>query len=587
MLRGHVALFFSANNGREPAYIYLTALSTALFGRTVFAVRLAAALTGTLTTWITYKLAAAWFSQRVGLLAAWLWAITLWPIHLSRIGLRPILLVPLLAATLWIGTLAYRQRRRRWWIIAGLLYGLSFYTYLPVRFTPLLFLLLLLYLMLRQRGKDWRQALWPGLGWFTITTALVTAPLVWLALQNPALVLGRIGQVSILDPAINGGDLWGTLWRHTWQGLGMCCWRGDVILRHNPAGRPVFDWLMSVPFLGGVAWCARHWRRPTAAALLLWSGVMLGPTILAEDTPHFLRAVGVLPAFLFFPALGLNQLAAWPRLRYTLIPLLLLGSLALTIRDYAAYTRQPDTAYLFESGARDLAEQINADHHSQVIYLEKRFADNWPSIRFLVNPEQPVVAFDATIPPPPIIAGSAGLYIWPYQSLDFLRQTLPPPALISAETGSLGRGDLEPEPYPLFVHFQREPIPPRAALTRFGDNIHLEQVEVAQTDPLHLAVTLTWSTDAPITETLVAFVHVSDDGFLIGQDDQQPAQGYWPTTWWQPDLLVRDQHLITLDEAYDPARHPVIVGLYSADTLIRLPVFTPNGAPIGDTWQIK
>lgn len=136
MLRGHVALFFSANNGREPAYIYLTALSTALFGRTVFAVRLAAALTGTLTTWITYKLAAAWFSQRVGLLAAWLWAITLWPIHLSRIGLRPILLVPLLAATLWIGTLAYRQRRRRWWIIAGLLYGLSFYTYLPVRFTP-------------------------------------------------------------------------------------------------------------------------------------------------------------------------------------------------------------------------------------------------------------------------------------------------------------------------------------------------------------------------------------------------------------------------------------------------------------------
>ena len=66
VLQGRHALFFSANNGREPAYIYLTALSVALFGRTVLAVRLAAAVAGTLTTWITYRLAATWFNQRVG-----------------------------------------------------------------------------------------------------------------------------------------------------------------------------------------------------------------------------------------------------------------------------------------------------------------------------------------------------------------------------------------------------------------------------------------------------------------------------------------------------------------------------------------
>lgn len=72
VLQGDHALFFAANNGREPAYIYLTALAVALFGRTVFAVRLAAALAGTLTTLFTFLLARNWFGVRCGLLAAWL-----------------------------------------------------------------------------------------------------------------------------------------------------------------------------------------------------------------------------------------------------------------------------------------------------------------------------------------------------------------------------------------------------------------------------------------------------------------------------------------------------------------------------------
>ncbi|MCA9970289.1 MAG: glycosyltransferase family 39 protein, partial [Anaerolineales bacterium] len=104
VLDGQHALFFPANNGREPGYIYATAAAVAVFGRTALAVRLAAAVAGTLTTLATYGLAAEWFGRRVGLLAAALWAVTLWPVHLSRIGLRPILLAPLLALAFWLGT---------------------------------------------------------------------------------------------------------------------------------------------------------------------------------------------------------------------------------------------------------------------------------------------------------------------------------------------------------------------------------------------------------------------------------------------------------------------------------------------------
>ena len=53
--QGQTPLYFEANNGREPAYIYLAAASIGIVGQTPLAVRLAAAVIGTLTTWFTFK----------------------------------------------------------------------------------------------------------------------------------------------------------------------------------------------------------------------------------------------------------------------------------------------------------------------------------------------------------------------------------------------------------------------------------------------------------------------------------------------------------------------------------------------------
>ena len=99
VLRGEHALFFPANNGREPLYIYLVAGAIALVGQTTFALRLPAATIGALATLPTFLLGRAWFGRVAGLLAAFLWAATFWPVHLGRIGLRAGLLAPLLAMT--------------------------------------------------------------------------------------------------------------------------------------------------------------------------------------------------------------------------------------------------------------------------------------------------------------------------------------------------------------------------------------------------------------------------------------------------------------------------------------------------------
>lgn len=589
VLEGRHALFFPANNGREPAYIYLTALSIAIFGRSALALRLAAAVVGTLTTWLIYQLASTWFERHTGLLAAWVWAVTLWPVHLSRIGLRVVLLAPMLALTFWLGTLAYRRQERWLWLLAGMSYGAAFYTYLAVRFTPLLFLLFLVYLAWRGRLR----AIWPGVLWFIAGAAVVLAPLAILAWQHPQLLLGRSGQVSILNPVVNDGDLWGALWRHAGRGLGLFLWHGDTILRHNPAGRPVFDVFMALPFLAGLGWCLWRWRQPAAALLLLWTAVMLGPTILAEDTPHFLRAAGLLPAVAILPAIGLTQLWAWPRLpprlRRPLVVALALATLLITVIDYARYVRQPDVAFLFQAAATDMARQINAETAETTVFLDERFwNERFAAIPFLVNAAA-VTRFRPETGLPLQPTPPAAVYVWPYGPLDFVPQALTPPALVSAETGSLARDDLEAIPYPLYVRYAWRPAPAGwGELANFDNQIQLRQAEVTRLDEATLQVDLYWTAATAMLQVeLVAFVHVVGPDGLVGQHDALPAGGRWPHQWWQTNLIVQDRHVISLPEPYDAARHRIDVGLYDARTQVRLPVLAQDGKLIGYTWQLR
>jgi 4-amino-4-deoxy-L-arabinose transferase-like glycosyltransferase len=595
--QGQSPFYFEANNGREPAYVYLTSLSIALLGNTALAVRVMAAVVGTLTTWFTYKLAETWFGRRTGLLSAALWAITIWPIHLSRIGLRPILLPPLLALVLWLGTLAYRRSRNgrsaTWlWLLSGFIYGASYYTYLAVRFTPVLLALLAVYLVLTRRHK----ALWPGAALFAGGAVLALAPLIHLSLAQPDLLFGRLGQVSILDPGINGGDLPGALWRQIWRSLGLFFVAGDDIIRHNPPGRPLFDPLMAVPFVAGLAWAAVNWRKATAAALLLWVGVMLAPTILAEDAPHFLRGVGVLPGALMFPAIGLSLLWSWRRLPRALarglVIGLLLASAALGVNGYfRVYARQPETGYWFEAAARDLANDINQQAPESAVYVDRRFWEGWPSIPYLTDQERLLTLYRPGELAADQIRPPAVIYAWPYEHLDETARSLAAPALVSASTGSLAQGDLEPEPYPLYVRYESRDtttltkVSDESSLANFDNSIQLRGAEISPLADGRLQVDLYWSlVSEGMDRQVVAFVHViGSDGF-IGQSDSVPGDGNWPVPWWRKGLIVADSRLLALDVPYEEEEHQVLIGLYDAITRENLPVLDQDGLPEREAW---
>lgn len=593
VLEGQHALFFSNNNGREPAYIYLTAAAIALVGRSVLAIRLAAAVVGSLTVIPVYLLGQEWFGRRAGLLAAWLWAVTLWSVHLSRIGLRALLLPALLALAFWLGTRAYRNGRLAFWLAAGLVYGAAFYTYLAVRFTPLLLAALLLYLLWQGRGRR----LWPGVVWFVAGTAVALLPFALLLLQAPELIVGRSGQVSILNPEINGGDLWGTLARQIGLALGLFLWQGDTILRHNPAGRPLFDIFLAIPFLIGLIWCMRHWRRPAAAFTLLWVAIMLGPTILAEDTPHFLRAVGILPAALFLPAVGLDWLWRVPlpgpppkgegvgslplrgRVRVGAIAALALlaGSFLLTLRDYAVYNRQPEVAYLFEAAVVEMADRIQNEAGETAVFLdEERYWQKHPALRFLI-PEERVQLFRPETGLP-ALSPPAAVYAWPYEGLTAVRAAISPPALVTVEWGGLARGDLERDAYPLYLRYGLEPRPDWSPLAEFGAALTLYHAAVTPLDNGDWLVEAYWEGETAVSPDWTPFAHVVGPDGLLAQSDSPPAAADWPGTavwpadWWEPGLLLRDRRILAAPPGGFPTDAQLHLGWYDRASQSRLPV---------------
>ncbi len=496
-----------------------------------------------------------------------------------------------MSLTLWLATEAYRVRwkakQNNWlWLLAGAVYGLSFYTYLPIRFTPLIFILFLIYLFLTGRQKP----LWPGLTFAALGTIITLFPLLLTAWQQPELVLGRPGQVSIFNQAINEGSPLGALAKNTLAALGMFVVKGDTIVRHNPPGRPVFDLFLLVPFLIGFVWCIRHWRRPPAMALLLWIVVMLGPTIFAEDAPHFLRSVGVLPAVLILPALGLSEIWTWSklpsRLGLALVVLLTAASFFVTVNDYfIKYGLNPTTGYWFEAAARDLTENLNRE--SGMVLIDQRYFEGWPSVSYLLDED-----IDAeTYHPQDLVKGQinppVSVYSWPHKYRVEVTQAVAEPALISSENGSLAQGDLDPAPYVLFIHDRVAKPDNYPVLANFDNGIQLRDVQSTLIDDKLIKVNLLWSTEINLDQPLVAFVHVIENGELIGQSDDQPGQGTWPTYLWRPGLIINDQHFIELSEEFDKKQHQIHVGMYDANTQDRIMVLDTGGNPVSDAWLIK
>ncbi|MFO7696033.1 MAG: hypothetical protein R6X16_02610, partial [Anaerolineae bacterium] len=514
------------------------------------------------------------------------------------------LVASLALAALWR---AQRLRSTKWAAIGGALLGLCLYTYLAARAIPIAIGLVLLWCWMDRttRHDTWWQ------GWaIALGVALVIGGPLLAYLVRSGSLLSRSDQVSILNPAINAGDLPGALARNTWRTLRSLAYGGDFIPRHNSPWRPIFTPAVAIAAYAGLAITVWRTRRESSARLvMLWLVVMALPTILAEGAPHFLRGVGVLPALMLLPGVALDALLTRIRGRWQLAVLtaamLAVGWAAWD--DWGAYRTHlasPAVYYEFETGATELAADVNRHLGSgwqgsdlvveqretppgREAWIARRLWDQFPAIRYLVADPDRVRLIEEGEPAPTSASEAVLAIVWPFVDHSRLWATLPSGWQWEVTPGAWEQGDLDPEPRQLYLTLRGEPGGAWADAegARFDDGLTLLDLAGVVGDKdggTRLELALRWRADRQPEAEYSAFAHVLCAGGPAGQSDGPPAGEWFSTAKWRSGDIVLDRRAVGLSAPWDPDTCTIQVGLYRWQDGVRLALSDPGGYRVQD-----
>lgn len=77
------------------------------------------------------------------------------------------------------------------------------------------------------------------------------------------------------------------------------------------------------------------------------------------------------------------------------------------------------------------------------------------------------------------------------------------------------------------------------------------------------------------------FVHLIDgNGQLVAQHDGSPVNGAYPFVVWQPGMIVKDEHVLPLDEDLTTGPYRLEIGVYDPDSLERWTAENVHGSAI-------
>ncbi len=592
ILDGWRPAYLPANNGREPLFVYMLAGVFALLGPTLLAARLTGLLANVLALPAQAVFVRGLPLPRPGvtaLLSAALLAVGFWPLVQSHQALRAGFLPVWVALLLWAwwrtlaaaATHAPRPRLLAWACLAGLLLAAALYTYLSARFLPIPLIVSAAWVAWRRR----RRAPLGALALALVLAAVLFIPQALVFRDNPDLLLSRAAQVSLLDPANNKGNLVGALTRSGRDLLLAATTRGSRDWTENLPGRPIFDPLLGVAFLGGLgllSWDLFGRRGPSpqdaAVLLLVTLAVSLVPAWLSENAPSYIRLTGIWPILYLLPAWALERGGTWlnTRIRRHLgtaaVTVVILLSAAWSLRDfYVTYPATLAEASTYSGAYVERGEELAAIVSEGPTYVTPVL---WgQSVTRFLNTRRPPTAYDPRAGLVLPAEGNARYVFEAVEAIDADRFARRWPAAARQDIRN-SHGDLSlivfrlpRDAFPIF----RAPDTPA-----FGGQIRpmghtLTGANVAPGGKLGL--TLAWQANAPIDADLHQFVHVVDAaGRTIGQYDGAPLGGSYPTSHWQPgEVIVQPIEMtIARDAPIGPAS--VRVGWYDWQSGARLPL---------------
>ena len=645
--------FLQNNFGRDTLFFYIQGVVLWLSGISIFSLRWASAVIGVLTIPLLHRVGQRMGLGRlvsstplwpgmVGLLAATGLAVSYWHLYFSRVALRAILLLPLLLAQVWCfwngwyprqtGPTVGRWQRWRWLAAAGLLLGISFYTYLAARLLPVVFAVFVIVELTRNRSN--RKVRLGGLLVFGTVAGTVSIPLILYFIRNPQAMASRAQAISILNdgaflPAL-AGNARQVLFLHFGGGWWLGHW-------------PTLNVLSGVGFLVGLLVCLSRIRRPASLFLLLWWGVGWAPTLLSQQhwdrVTTILRGVVAWPATFLISAVGLTTLAwlafmwlrrlmGWPppaglanSRKWLAVPVgfLLFAGLATVHNYYFVFANTQDQS---SSQSLSIAGYLNGQSNQLTLTPNKFYAN--PAVNFLLQGHYPTLAsidFDELRS---LLNSSEKqmqpVYLLPHRSTSQSAFTLLVPAADGKGTGYLlpqlspaqedalsqhtrailplssvpgSEQDPMAQVYPLGADvpfWLQTPLPMESAYANFDHNVlltgyHVEPDVVQPGQPVTLV--LRWQALDRIDGDHDLFIHLFDltTGQRYGQMNASLGSTVLlPAHRWPAGLTVRDRHQFKLPPTAPQGVYRFELGLYHRSSQQRLPVITgEEGQATGDS----
>ncbi len=314
------------SSSREALYFYLLAIAEDTIAPHLFVQHWLSAAFGLIAVAAAYTLGRQMFNARVGLLAAAFSAGAFWALMYSRLGDRLIALPACASVTLIFFWRGFQQGRWRDFVMAGLLLGVTAYTYTASRLFPLVFITFMLYLFLFHRPQLRRHALH-----FVLALAIglgIALPMIVQIVTIPG-ADRRAGEVAGPLTALQQGDA-GPAISSAAMTAGMFIAQGDPETLYNIPGRPVFDILTGVVFYLGVLICLSRLRQSNYAFLLIWLVVGLLPSAFAWPAASNSHSILAQPAVFLIAAIGLEAVAARVQ-HFKLAPSALLAGLLIAL----------------------------------------------------------------------------------------------------------------------------------------------------------------------------------------------------------------------------------------------------------------
>jgi 4-amino-4-deoxy-L-arabinose transferase-like glycosyltransferase len=317
------------------AFYWPLSWSLWLVGDTVVGLRFPAALVGTITVPFMYLLARDLWGRRVALLSTTLLATYDYHIHFSRLGANNVWDPLFVVLMLWAldrglgGTLSdqakhgegsYTEGRPegpsplhyRYFVLAGLVIGLSMFFYTGARLLPLLVGIYVAFVWLQRRRRIPRLGMYVAL--LILSCVIVAGPVLSYAQSHPGEWNARLNQVGIIQSGWVGRQMEAT-------GQSMARVLAEQFIRAAGAFHYFPDrtawYAAEQPLLGfwagalavlGMAWAVAHWRDRRNFLVLLWFwSVIITGGMLTESPPSSQRLVMATPAVMLLVAFGLER----------------------------------------------------------------------------------------------------------------------------------------------------------------------------------------------------------------------------------------------------------------------------------------